>query len=172
MNELQRMVYKELPQGQRAGMIMLKILLVESTGSKLMKLSLDSTVADATKRIAQSMNIEHRNAHLYRLFIPLGPPLEENETLNDAQLQENDILEFKRLPPHLVQMYTSENKTTQEKGKDHLPSNVLKWNTEQIATWLDKIGYGELKADFQAQNITGETLFELTNESLRDGKFP
>lgn len=168
-----RMTYKELPQGQRAGTILLKILLVESTGSKLMKLSLDSTVADATKRIAQSMNIEHRNAHLYRLFIPLGPPLEENDTLKEAQLQENDILEFKRLPPHLVQMYTSDAKKANgeeedEEAQEHLPNNVLKWNEAQIATWLDKIGYGELKADFRAHNINGEKLFELNNESLRD----
>jgi hypothetical protein len=38
-----------------------------------------------------------------------------------------------------------------------LHRNVLTWDGEQLATWLDALGLGELAPNFLAHNVDGET---------------
>jgi len=49
-----------------------------------------------------------------------------------------------------------------------LPRNVLVWDGEQLATWLDALGLGELAPAFRAHNINGGTVFLLTEDHLRE----
>ena len=49
-----------------------------------------------------------------------------------------------------------------------LPRNVLTWDAEQLGTWLDALGLGELVAAFQAHNVDGGTVFLLTEDHLKE----
>ena len=49
-----------------------------------------------------------------------------------------------------------------------LPRNVLTWDAEQLGTWLDALGLGELVPNFQSHNVDGGTVFLLTEEHLRE----
>ena len=49
-----------------------------------------------------------------------------------------------------------------------LHRNVLTWDGEQLATWLDALGLGELAPNFLAHNIDGGTVFLLTEEHLKE----
>jgi len=49
-----------------------------------------------------------------------------------------------------------------------LPRNVLIWDGEQLASWLDALGLGELAPTFLAHNVNGGTVFLLTEEHLRE----
>ena len=49
-----------------------------------------------------------------------------------------------------------------------LPRNVLIWDGEQLASWLDALGLGELAPAFLAHNVNGGTVFLLTEEHLRE----
>lgn len=49
-----------------------------------------------------------------------------------------------------------------------LNRNVLTWDGEQLATWLDALGLGELAPNFLAHNIDGGTVFLLTEEHLKE----
>ena len=49
-----------------------------------------------------------------------------------------------------------------------LPRNVLTWDAEQLGTWLDALGLGDLVAAFQAHNVDGGTVFLLTEEHLKE----
>ena len=157
----------------RKGCVLLKILLVEASGSKLMKFDRCFTVRDAILRIGKSLKIEKRALSVYRLFIPLGAPLDDTAVLGDLELKNHDVFEFKKLPPHLIQLYSSNKPSTPAPAigsGENFPANILDWNCEIVCLWLTKIGYGEIVLAFREKNITGETLFSLTNERLRDGK--
>jgi hypothetical protein len=43
-----------------------------------------------------------------------------------------------------------------------LSRNVLTWDTEQLGTWLDALGLGELVPNFEAHHVDGGTVFLLT----------
>jgi len=49
-----------------------------------------------------------------------------------------------------------------------LPRNVLTWDAEQLGTWLDALGLGELVPNFQAHNVDGGTMFLLTEDHLKE----
>ena len=49
-----------------------------------------------------------------------------------------------------------------------LPRNVLVWDGEQLGTWLDALGLGELVPAFLAHNVDGGTVFLLTEEHLKE----
>jgi len=49
-----------------------------------------------------------------------------------------------------------------------LPRNVLVWDGNQLVTWLDALGLGELGPAFLAHNVNGGTVFLLTEEHLRE----
>ena len=49
-----------------------------------------------------------------------------------------------------------------------LPRNVLVWDGEQLATWLEALGLGQLAPAFLAHNINGGTVFLLTEEHLKE----
>ena len=46
-----------------------------------------------------------------------------------------------------------------------LPRNVLVWDGNQLVTWLDALGLGELGPAFLAHNVNGGTVFLLTEAS-------
>lgn len=151
----------------------MKILLVEASGSKLVKLDKCITVADAICRIGKSVKLDSQYLRFYKLFIPLGAPLKDDDIIGDLDLQSNDILEFKKLPPHLLQRQSQALKKEQkiQAGESFtFPINILDWTSEIVCLWLAKIGYGEVSNTFKDKNIKGETLFTLTSDILRDGK--
>ena len=134
-------------------------------------------MAEASTRLFQQANPSEQNlnlATLYGLFEPLGAPLESTETFGSLGYGDNDILEFKRLPPHLVQRQkVNERLRESSKGPKNgsdLPSNVFLWTVEEVCQWLTSNGFGEFSADFRQGGYNGEKLFSLTNETLRDGK--
>ena len=49
-----------------------------------------------------------------------------------------------------------------------LARNVLTWDAEQLGTWLDGLGLGELVPNFQGHNVDGGTVFLLTEEHLKE----
>merc|ERR1719218_200507 len=49
-----------------------------------------------------------------------------------------------------------------------LPRNVLVWDGEQLATWLDALGLSHVAPAFLDHNINGGTVFLLTEDHLRD----
>jgi len=49
-----------------------------------------------------------------------------------------------------------------------LPRNVLVWDGEQLASWLDALGLGSLAPAFLAHNINGGTVFLLTEDHLKE----
>ena len=49
-----------------------------------------------------------------------------------------------------------------------LSRNVLTWDSEQLGTWLDALGLGDLVASFEAHNVDGGTVFLLTEEHLKE----
>jgi hypothetical protein len=49
-----------------------------------------------------------------------------------------------------------------------LHRNVLTWNGEQLATWLDALGLGDLAPNFLAHNVDGGTVFLLTEDHLKE----
>lgn len=49
-----------------------------------------------------------------------------------------------------------------------LPRNTLLWNGEQLGTWLEALGLGQLAPSFMWHNVNGGTVFLLTEEHLRD----
>ncbi|KAL0082908.1 hypothetical protein J3Q64DRAFT_1642260 [Phycomyces blakesleeanus] len=42
------------------------------------------------------------------------------------------------------------------------------WNVDQVAAWLQIMGFGAVAENFKAQEITGDILLELTQESLKE----
>ena len=182
---------------QSKGRVLLKILIVEASGSKLIKFDRTSTIAEAISRILLSYKVEAHHIPLYRLFIPLGAPLELSDTLEQLQLQDYDPLEFKKLPPHLLQLIDlkpspppvpsrnsvhshypvsasppSDRSSQRENAhtvNSHIP--VTEWTVNEVAKWLEEIGYGELAPDFIQRSITGESLFSLNKDNLRDRLF-
>jgi len=49
-----------------------------------------------------------------------------------------------------------------------LPRNVLVWDGEQLASWLDALGLGALAPNFLAHNVNGGTVFLLTEDHLKE----
>jgi hypothetical protein len=49
-----------------------------------------------------------------------------------------------------------------------LPKNVLVWDGEQLATWLDALGLGAQAPAFLEHHVNGGTVFLLTEEHLRE----
>jgi hypothetical protein len=49
-----------------------------------------------------------------------------------------------------------------------LPKNVLVWDGEQLATWLEALGLGQVAPVFLQHNVNGGTVFLLTEEHLRE----
>ena len=174
MND-QELFYKEKTEetriAQSKGRVLLKILLVEAAASKLIKFDKTSTIGEAIMRITVSFHIENHHKPIYRLFIPLGAPLELRDTLEQLELQDYDCLEFKKLPPHLLQFISPKNAQTQSTNARSSGVLITEWTTDDVVKWLNDIGYGELAPDFVRLKITGDALFALTKESLRDRLF-
>ena len=144
--------------------------MVEAAASKLIKFAKTSTIEEAIARITVSFHIENHHKPIYRLFIPLGAPLELKDTLEQLELEDYDCLEFKKLPPHLLQFISNPNP---QKVSIARSSSVVitEWSTDDVVKWLNEIGYGELAPDFIRLKITGDALFSLNKENLRDRLF-
>lgn len=104
---LESLVYK-LKSGKAVrqlakGSVLLKILLVNASGSKMMKVDRGSKVREAIKRISISTNVEESKLDTYGLFIPLGECLDPEMTFSELKLEDNTTLEYKKCPPHVLQ---------------------------------------------------------------------
>jgi len=51
---------------------------------------------------------------------------------------------------------------------DIMPTEVAEWSEPQVASWLDRFGYGAHRRAFARKGIDGLALLELTEPDLRD----
>ena len=83
--------------------MILKILIVEASGSKTMKFDPYSRIIDAMRRIAITIDCPVESVTDYGLFEPLGAPYDEDALMGSLGLPDFHTLEFKKKPPHILQ---------------------------------------------------------------------
>ncbi|KAI9019419.1 hypothetical protein CLU79DRAFT_758744 [Phycomyces nitens] len=79
------------------------------------------------------------------------------------------------LSPSTIRLPNStSNRSLQTNVLNSLHSPILQntppedWNVDQVAAWLQMMGFGAVAENFKAQEITGDILLELTQESLKE----
>ena len=66
------------------------------------------------------------------------------------------------MPPHLLQQ------TAKRRTENNVKMDAKSWNSDEVSRWLTLKGFTTLKQLFEEKKISGESLLNLTNESLRD----
>ena len=77
--------------------------------------------------------------------------------------KEKEIIEFKRMPPHLLQIFTKQKEESKKKRM-----GPMTWDSEEVSRWIVLKGFTQLKETFETHQVNGERLLNLTNDKLKD----